>query len=204
MSKKIYEKYRDLEKRLKTLEYIKWCSMRDRCKIEGNVQKRLPSYIGCTMADCFKSKDEGFQYFAEWCQSQIGFGKDGFQLDKDILVKGNQIYSPDTCVFVPQQLNNLFLLPNKTNNLPVGVRLASNGKYRVELSVNNEKLNLGYFTNSQEAGDIYLSRKIQAIHQIAQQYKDQIDTKLYDVLMNYDTAKLKDYYEIIRARRFLF
>lgn len=205
MNTKIYEKYivLTLKKKKKTPEFGKWSNMRDRCKIEGEAQKRVPTYIGCSMADCFKDKDEGFQYFADWCQHQIGFKKEGYQLDKDILEKGNQIYGPDTCIFVPQQLNNLFLLPPKKifNDLPVGVRRASNGKYRAELSANNEKIHLGYFADYEDASRAYLERKIQEIHKIAKEYENEIANKVYEVLMAYDTNKLKDHYEIIKDRQ---
>ena len=43
-----------------------------------------------------------FQTFAEWCDVQIGFNNEGWHLDKDILVKGNKIYGPDFCAFVPE------------------------------------------------------------------------------------------------------
>ena len=43
-----------------------------------------------------------------------GFGKwfddnniDGYHLDKDIKVKGNKVYSPDTCLFVSHKDNNI-------------------------------------------------------------------------------------------------
>ena len=55
-----------------------------------------------------------FQNFAEWCETQKFLNaKDvkgkSYQLDKDILVKGNKIYSPDTCCFVPPEINSLFI-----------------------------------------------------------------------------------------------
>lgn len=64
--------------------------------------------------------------FVAWCKSQIGYnsvddyGKP-FALDKDILIKGNTRYSPDTCVFVPREINNLILSNRKVRgDLPIG------------------------------------------------------------------------------------
>ena len=43
-------------------------------------------------------------------------------LDKDILIKGNKIYSPQTCCFVPENLNSLITKNDSIrNNLPIGV-----------------------------------------------------------------------------------
>ena len=51
-------------------------------------------------------------------------------MDKDILVKHNKIYSPDTCMFVPQTINNLFVKNNKNRGKSViGISLHKCGKY---------------------------------------------------------------------------
>jgi hypothetical protein len=62
------------------------------------------------------------------------------QLDKDILVKGNKVYSPDACVFVPQCINILFTKSHKSHKtkekLPMGVNFDSKrNKYRAYCSI---------------------------------------------------------------------
>lgn len=44
-----------------------------------------------------------YQVFAEWFYSNY---TDGYRLDKDLLVIGNKEYSPDTCCFVPIEVNS--------------------------------------------------------------------------------------------------
>lgn len=189
--------------KVKTKEFSHWNAMRDRCKKDGATQKRFPAYIGCSIDSFFKDPKQGFQNFAEWCQTQKGFGVEGFELDKDILVKGNKVYGPSTCVFVPQQINNLFLVPKRkdpTNNMPVGVRFVDNG-YRVEISINNKSVNLGRFPTVAEAEKVYLTEKVKDIHNKADFYKEQIDDRAYKALKSYTYENLKEYYEMIKEQQ---
>lgn len=97
-------KYKSKENGKNTRVYDTWHNMLQRCYDE-KYQKKYPTYIGCEASEEFHN----FQNFGDW-NSKNYYEIEGEQmcLDKDILVKHNKIYSPETCVFVPQTINKLF------------------------------------------------------------------------------------------------
>lgn len=129
-----------------------------------------------------------FQNFAEWCYSQKFFNtKDdngrAYQLDKDILVKGNKVYSPETCCFVPSEVNNL-LLSSRANRgeYPLGVsRVRNIDKFGAYVRGRYS----GTFNTPEEAFSKYKESKEKHIKTVAEKWKDLIDYRAYDALMNY-------------------
>lgn len=97
-------KYKSKENGKNARVYDTWHNMLQRCYDE-KYQKKYPTYIGCGASEEFHN----FQNFGDW-NSKNYYEIEGEQmcLDKDILVKHNKIYSPETCVFVPQTINKLF------------------------------------------------------------------------------------------------
>ena len=116
-----------------------------------------------------------------------GFDKSGFQLDKDILVKGNKLYSPDTCLFVPKEINTLLTHRRKDKGLyPVGVSYKPRiNRYRAQISKFKKVIHLGCFITPEEAFQAYKTAKEAYIKEVAEIYKDQIDPRVYEALMNY-------------------
>lgn len=162
--------------------YVAWANILNRCYNKQHQEKYQPTYSGCSVADRWHN----FQVFAEWfCTNH----KDGFALDKDILVKGNKIYSPETCCFVPQEINNVL---TKTNilrgDLPIGVRKEGN-KYAAEvkrkLSDTLRKHRIGVFDTPEEAFQAYKIAKEAYIKEVADKYKNQITEQVYQALYNY-------------------
>jgi hypothetical protein len=165
-------------------EYKLWVSMLQRCYSEEKL-KRYPSYMGCSVSENFKY----FQYFAQWCNDQIGYLEDKWQLDKDILVKGNKVYSEDTCVFVPCHINSLVRHQDaSTNPLKVGIRQNKSGVYSARLVINGVRTALGTFQTIEEAFIAYKTAKERYIRTKATQYKDRLDPRAYEALFKWEVA----------------
>ena len=163
-------------------EYQLWAGMIRRA-YDKNLHERLPTYTDCLVANEFRR----FSSFNEWCQNQIGFGLDDWQLDKDILDKGNREYHPDKCVFLPREINSFLRTRKKSRGLlPIGVTtLSRSSGYMALLNNKKEKIYLGTFPTPELAFQAYKAAKEQAIKNMANKWKDKIDPRAYDALMNY-------------------
>ena len=163
-----------------TKEYRLWSGMLERCYSKSFLEKK-PTYIGCSVSDNFKH----YHLFHVWCQTQIGFGKDGYQLDKDLLIKGNKLYSEDTCVFIPKEVNNLLVKSNSIRGLyPIGV--SKKGlKFQAHCTIFGKPKCLGVFDTPELAFEAYKLAKENHIKDIALKYKDSIDIRAFNALMKY-------------------
>lgn len=160
-----------------------WMLMLKRCYYNDN-QLSIRTYIGCTVVDEWHN----FQNFAAWARQQIGFDLETRNLDKDILVKGNRVYGPDTCCFVPSRVNMLLVSATKSRgDCPVGVSFQEErNKYRVFCSDENSKTKfLGRFESADVAFLAYKTYKESVIKKVADQYKEAIDPRVYMSLINY-------------------
>lgn len=167
-----------------TIAGQKWRAMMDRCKVGGSQQTVNKSYIGCTMSENFKN----FQYFASWCQRQYGYNLE-YELDKDLLIKGNKLYSEDVCVFLPKELNNILLRGKTTRgDLPIGVVYrADTACFRYQLNIGGKtRLKSSGYATSQDAFNAYKLAKEEFMKQQATKWRDQIDPRAYEALMNYE------------------
>ena len=164
-------------------EYKLWNQVRSRCFSKSHQTKDV-SYIGCSISDNFLN----FTFFFNWCNNQIGFGNEGWELDKDILVKGNKIYSEDTCCFVPSELNKLLLSHRRgRGEHPIGVSYCKlNKRFRASVRKDMKKKTLGYYSTAEEAFYAYKQAKEAHIKEVANKWKDQIDIRVYEALMKYE------------------
>jgi len=177
--------YKATVNRKSTIVYSKWVGMLYRGYNNLYIQS-LPnrkSVIVCR-------EWHNFQVFAKWFEDNYKPHMEGWHLDKDILVKGNREYSPQTCCFVPSEINILFSSCKiDKKELPKGVCL-NNGtgkKYRCTFS----KVYLGKFDTIEETFQVYKDAKEKRIKKIADEWKSQITEQTYQALINY-TVEITD------------
>lgn len=169
-----------------TKEYQLWKNMLQRCYCQKSHVKK-PTYIGCSVSDNFRS----YSYFYEWCHNQIGFnssnGLNNWNLDKDILIPNNKIYSEDACVFVPREVNVFFTdSSNARGEWPVGVdfnKIAS--RFRSRCNVNGNLKYLGYFDTPEQAHACYKTFKEALCKELANKWRDKIDERVYNAMMSW-------------------
>ena len=178
---------------VKTKEYALWHSMLQRC-YSGSFKKHRPTYECCEVSDNFKS----YEYFYEWCQNQISFDDDGngnpFHLDKDLLTKGNKVYSEDSCIFIPKEINLLLTKSTASRGKHlIGVCWSKTNKAFVAQVSKNKGASehLGLFKTETEAFKAYKQAKEVFVKEQAEKWKSQIDDRAYEALMNY-TVNITD------------
>ena len=167
-----------------TKEYELWQSMLERCYSDA-LKKRYPTYEGCEVSNNFKS----YEYFYEWCHKHIGFSNQSWQLDKDLLIKGNKVYSEDSCVFLPQEINSLLTKREASRGKHlIGVSWHDKGKaFEARVSKNKGKREyLGLFNTELEAFKAYKQAKEAFVKEQANGWKGKIDGRAYEALMNYE------------------
>ena len=182
-------KYPSAVNGVKTKEYMLWTRMLQRC-YSDIFKKKYPTYEDCEVSENFKS----YEYFYEWCNQHVGFDNDGWHLDKDLLVKGNKLYSEDSCVFIPVEINSLLVKrENMRGKYLIGVHWCNTKKVFVaQVSKNKGKSeHLGFFNTELEAFKAYKKAKESFVKKQANKWKSQIDERAYEALMNY-TVEITD------------
>lgn len=158
--------------------YSLWTQMLARCY--SDKYSNPWDYTDCFVSDEFKN----FQVFASWCDSQIGFNVKGFDLDKDLLSCDVKIYSTETCAFIPEEINLILRFPKK-KSIYRGVLKTPVGKYTSTCNTSFGIIYLGTFNTPEDAFYAYKEVKEDHIKSLADKYKDVIDPRAYEALMNW-------------------
>lgn len=162
--------------------YYPWADMLERCYDE-EFHKKTPSYIGCRVCDewLFASN------FKKWYDENY---IDGYSIDKDILQKGNKLYSPDTCVFVPHRINTIILGgKRRRGDLPIGVYYSKSAKkYVAGYHRDGRRVYICSKNTPEEAFYAYKAAKESYIKEVAQEYFDKglITEKVRNALFRYE------------------
>ena len=144
--------------------YAAWIGMLTRCYSKKYLEIN-PSYIDARVCSEWLSAVA----FKKWMEQQDWHGK---CLDKDIIVPGSKLYSPETCAFVLATTNTFVVGSDASRgDYPIGVYLCKRtSKYRAQCGnpFTGKQEYLGYFLTQEEAHEAWRKRK----HELAQLVAD--------------------------------
>lgn len=165
-------------------EYATWRGMIGRCYHRTENRKiAYKRYEGCNVSDFFKY----YSNFYEWANNQVGFGIPDFDLDKDLLLKGNKNYSEEFCVFLPSEVNTA-IQSNRSDrgSYPIGVSYHKKaGGFTARMRRNNKDIYIGIYKTPDEAFLNYKKNKEEYLVYLANKWRYKIDERAYNALINY-------------------
>lgn len=167
------------------VEYSQWRAMRLRCNSE-KFKSLHTTYKDCSYVQDWESYDE----YLDWASNQVGFlcsDSEGkvYHLDKDLLVKGNKLYSPDTCCFLPKEVNTFLRLNEyRRTSLPAGVRRRPSGRFEAYI-VDDKWKGLGTYDSLEQAFSVYKNAREEKAISLALKYKGTISAAAYQALIHY-------------------
>ena len=161
--------------------YHRWYDMLDRCYTKEGLAYN-PTYIDCYVCEewlCYANYEKWFDFnYKEDCE-----------VDKDFKVVGNKVYSPETCVFIPQRINCLIGKKKvKGKTLPTGVSYHTRDKvYNSKCWDGTRLVHLGDFYCPDEAREAYIDYKTNLIRSIVIVAYEEgtINKTVYDNLYNW-------------------
>lgn len=158
--------------------YSHWAKMLMRCYDEKTLKKQ-PYYRGCSVCEEWHI----YSNFKRWFDKNH---VEGWHLDKDILIKGNKVYSPQTCCFVPPQINSLIVNRKSCRGkYVIGVYKGKYGRFSASCSVDEKSVRIGMFDTELEAFNAYKEFKEENIKRVADEWRDKIEPCVYEALCNY-------------------
>lgn len=167
--------------------YKYWSNMLRRCYDKKTLEK-YPTYLQCGVCEEWHN----FQNFAKWFYNNYyEIREETMCLDKDILFKGNKVYSSETCIFVPKSINSLFVKNNDVRGeYPIGVNYDKRrNKFQASCSIivlQKQQKHIGYYDTPEQAFyEGYKPFKEAYIKEVAEEYKDVIPVKLYEAMYRY-------------------
>jgi len=166
-----------------SVEYDYWDGILRRCYSE-RIKKMRNSYADCSVDEHWHN----FQNFGNWFENNYNHKyMKGWCLDKDILIKGNRVYSEKTCCFVPNEINVLFTNGYiRRGEYPKGVSYKPKiNKYVAQYQNNGVVTHIGTYNTPEEAFQAYKTVKEAYIKEKADKWRGLITEEVYQAMYNY-------------------
>uniref|UniRef100_UPI0040291DAA hypothetical protein n=1 Tax=Agathobacter rectalis TaxID=39491 RepID=UPI0040291DAA len=158
-----------------SVSYIKWKNMIQRC-YNKKVHELKPYYMDKNV--CIEWQN--YQNFKIWFDAHYIPGTK-VDLDKDLLCKESNMYSPETCACLTHYLNTVF----EDRGIKSNIVQNENGTYTVSMIVLNKKMDIGVFDSEEEAHTGFIDGKIDYICDLAEKCKGKVPDYVYEGMLNY-------------------
>lgn len=164
-SEKIYARDRD---------YNVWNNVMLRSNRTGNYSNKFPTYSDCSCSESFAV----FNTFKKWYVNQVGYDKQ-YHIDKDLLFEGNKIYSENTCILLPREINVLFKVTYSSSTIGLVGVTKCRERYRSLIAdpYKGRQKHLGYFDTPEEAHEAYKMEKSNIILRLIEDYRYDLDPR---------------------------
>lgn len=165
----------------KDKSYNIWRQMLFRCY--SKYYYKRPTYMDCTVCDEWHH----FSAFKKWFDENY---IDGYTLDKDLTRRGNRVYCPQYCAFIPNEINALLNTHKRSRGAVKSLGVSYfRGKYVAQCSFGDgNPIPIGAYNTEEEAFIAYKHAKEAHIKRVAEQYynEDKINTAVYNTLIAWD------------------
>lgn len=166
-----------------TKEYNLWSNMLKRCYCPQQLEED-PTYKGMSVHKEWERSD----VYWKWAERQAGWLSKNYHQDKDLLVPGNKVYSPDTVVFISNQLNT-FLCDCRKVRSQYGQGVYKKGKkFSAVMWDNNKPTNLGVFDTLEDASNTFCKAKTEVGRRWGQRLKAgefEVDPRVTERMLNF-------------------
>ena len=167
-----------VENNEKTKEYRVWSLIIYRCCYKKYSRKLAP-YKDCEVSEEWKN----YSNFYKWYEDNFYECSDQLEVDKDILSKEEKIYSKETCLLIPREING-FCKPSKQG----GCYLTVCNKWSANVNRRSGYTHIGNFDNFEEAEIEFIKCKNSIFQSLVDKYKGELPKYVYKKLKN---AKLR-------------
>lgn len=163
-----------------TKSYSIWSGMIRRCYDEKTYKKQ-PTYKNVIVWEGWHN----YQVFAEWVEKNWKPYMDKtWDLDKDIICPDCKIYSPETCAFVPHEINNSILGKTMGDKKVTGISIHC-GKYCVRAPSLNGRKVIGRYLDRKIAENMYKKAREKYIKELADKWKYKITEQVYSAMYSW-------------------
>ena len=166
-----YPKYENVGGKLIWLceAYRDWYDLIQRtCNI--NYKRKHTAYVDCTICEEWKY----FSSFKNWVDNQPNKDWKNCQLDKDLLFRGNNQYSPNTCVYISHKVNCFITI--RKSSAYIGTSLHRDGISYIascrDPSNNKIRGYIGVFPTQLEAHKAWQAKKHEYALRLAEEQED--------------------------------